>query len=286
MSASLATLAAGIALLPWALAPRSLEVVALDVGHGTSVVLRAPGSGALVFDAGSRERRRVAHEALLPLLARWEVSALDVVLSHDDRDHASGLARLVERYPPRLWAGALPAEIEARLPESCRRLDTGTGEVRWRSGARLELALLRGAEGRDNEGSRTLWANAGDGAVVLCGDAEDEGLAGLLRRNALAGPVRLLLFPHHGSDTPWLAALLEQARPDQVWISGPKPALAAELDRRGQRWSSTGSAGCLELRRAAPLDPRRASWRELPIRAFFPLPRDAGAEESAREERS
>ena len=43
---------------------------ALDVGHGTAIALRGPGVPALVFDAGSRDRRSVYEEALAPLLAR------------------------------------------------------------------------------------------------------------------------------------------------------------------------------------------------------------------------
>src|SRR5262249_40040165 len=77
-----AALVCGVLLLPWSAAPRGLELVALDVGHGTALVLRAPGLEALVFDAGSRDRRGVASEALGPLLARWGVARVAVVLSH------------------------------------------------------------------------------------------------------------------------------------------------------------------------------------------------------------
>ena len=82
---------AGIVLLPWHAAPASIEVHALDVGHGTAVVIRAPGEPCLVFDAGSRDRPRLASEALGPCLARWEVRRPRVVLSHDHADHRSAL---------------------------------------------------------------------------------------------------------------------------------------------------------------------------------------------------
>ena len=69
-----ATLAGwGLVLLPWSAAPSGLELHALDVGHGSSFVLRAPGLPALVFDAGSRDRPEIYSEALAPLLAAWEV---------------------------------------------------------------------------------------------------------------------------------------------------------------------------------------------------------------------
>ncbi len=264
----LAALTCGALLIPWAAGPRALEIVALDVGHGTAVLLRAPGLPALVFDAGSRERRRVTREALLPLLARWEACSVEIVLSHDDRDHASGLARLVERFPPRLWCGALPASLEDRLGADCRRLDAGVGETRWRSGAKLELALVRGLEDAGNEGSRALRVTVGSESVLLCGDAEADGLAPLLGAGvfagALAGPVRLLLFPHHGSDTPWLGPLLDLSQPAEIWVSGPEPDVAAELDRRGLAWTSTGREGCLELEIAGPAGGLRSAPDAIP----------------------
>ena len=100
--ARMAALVWGAILLPRTSAPRHPEIVALDVGHGTAVVLRAPDASCWVFDAGSRDRPRVARTALAPLLAAWEVSEPAVVLSHGDGDHASALPWLVERYPPRL----------------------------------------------------------------------------------------------------------------------------------------------------------------------------------------
>ena len=50
-----ATLGAALLLLPWSAAPAGLEVHLLDVGHGSSVVLRAPGIEALIFDYLARQ---------------------------------------------------------------------------------------------------------------------------------------------------------------------------------------------------------------------------------------
>ncbi len=239
-------------LLPWTPAPHGLELVALDVGHGTAIAWRAPGAGCWVFDAGSRDRPRVAQSALGPLLCRWEVTQVSVILSHEDRDHQAGLSWLVERYPPSLWAGALPAPIAERLPHSTARVDTGRGALVLAPGGRcpgLELRLLRGSEAEGNEGSRSLWMAMGGAGVLLSGDAEAEGLAGLLEHWRPPEPVRMLLLPHHGSHTPWLGALLEATRPAEVWITcaGP-PGLAGELGRRELSWRATSVDGPLSLR--------------------------------------
>ena len=249
--ARVAALAWGIVLIPWTAAPAGLELVALDVGHGTAVVLRAPGLPGLVFDAGSRDRAGVDREALGPLLAAWEVRHPVVVLSHRDRDHASALPWLLERRPPSLFAGALAAPLRERLAHTAQVLDAteGLSSVPLTLGGAVEGRILRGAGGAGNEGSRSLLLELAGTRVALLGDAEAEGLAALLRSGALEGPWDVLLAPHHGSETPWLVPLLEAGRPGEVWISRPaEPPIARELDRRGIPWRCTSREGTLTFR--------------------------------------
>ncbi len=247
----LAALLAAVLLLPWRAAPAGLELVALDVGHGSSFVLRAPGLPALVFDAGSRDRTRIFQQALGPLLASWEVPRPLVVLSHDHADHASELVRLAERLPPRAWVGA----DSGRRPPG-RRLDLDGAGVLRLSGATSDLALRlhRGAEGDGNEGSRTLEVLWRGQRIVLSGDAEGSGLRGILARPELRDgrPCRLALAPHHGSETPLLGAWLDTLGPREVWVSSARPPpIARELTRRAIPWSWTGAGDgvlALELR--------------------------------------
>jgi len=270
-----AALAWAVLLLPWTPAPRGLEVQALDVGHGTAVVLRAPGVGCWIFDAGSRDRVRVARGALAPLLAQWEVVRPGVVLSHGDADHSGALGWLVERYTPHTWAGALPAPLVERLPHTVRRVDLDAGSVRLAATPALAprpalgLDLLRGRPGEDNEGSRSLAVGLGSSWLLFCGDAEGEGLGDLLRAGRVPAPCRLLLAPHHGSQTPWLGRLLEASRAREVWISAShRPPVAAELTRRGLAWRCTASRGPLTLDllpgvRESPVSGVALAWSSL-----------------------
>jgi beta-lactamase superfamily II metal-dependent hydrolase len=250
-----AALAAAVLLVPWTPAPRGLELLACDVGHGTAVVLRVPGGSVWVFDAGSRDRTGVGREALAPILAAWEATSIRVVASHPDRDHMQGLCWLLLRYPPAVWAGALPAPDPGRaerLPHTTLVMDVQAGVLELPLGAPLRASLLRAGPLPGNEGSRSLLLSPLEPGgpperVLLCGDAEAEGLAGMLADLPQAdGPGGLLLLPHHGSDTPWLAPLLERFRPREVWVSTTaEPAVAAELDRRGLEWRWTGRDGVL-----------------------------------------
>lgn len=264
---------AGIVLLPWSAAPRSFELVALDVGNGTGVVMRAPGLGVLVFDAGSRDRFGVARSALAPLLASWEAGEITVALSHPHRDHCSALSWLVERYRVHRWLGARTAHLDERIPHTTALLDASSGRLQLAfqasdhgTGANL-IELARAPHdawigrqgpapgGTDNESSRTLVVTWNGQRLVLSGDAEAEGLHGLLENGDLEGPCRLLLAPHHGSETAHLGALLEHTRPAEVWISSTTPpAVGPELDRRGLPWRWTGRDGPLVLRLPAAPD--------------------------------
>jgi len=240
-------LGAAALLLPWSPAARDFELHLLDVGHGTAAVFRSPGEPCWIFDCGSRDRAGVAREALAPLLRAWEVRAPKVVLSHADNDHWGGLRWLVERLPPRLWAGAVPAPLDERLAHTCERLDLPQGRIPLpESAPDLDLALLRGLPEEGNEGSRSLWLSAGRQSILICGDAVDEGWSWVLREGLLAGQGGILVAPHHGSDGRRLGAVLDALRPARVWISGSgRPPLAEELERRKLPWESTAQRGPL-----------------------------------------
>lgn len=233
---------------PWTLAPRGLEVHALDVGHGTCIALRSSDLGTWIFDAGSRDRREVAREALAPLLRAWDAGAVSIVGSHGDRDHDEGLAWVSERFDTRCVAGAVPARSNERSPHAPLRVDVdGEGAIELVRSAHGSLRLERGASGDDNEGSRTLRVRYLGRTIVLCGDAEDVGLRGWLRA-VPREPVDLLLWPHHGSDGPATGALAEALAPRRVWFSADVvPAIVDELDRRQIEWHATARDGPLRF---------------------------------------
>jgi len=247
-----AAIAWAILILPWTARPAGFELHAIDVGHGTAVALRSPGGAVWIFDAGSRDRPGVDREALGPLLRSFDTPRIGVVLSHADRDHDGALPWLVERFPPSVWAGAVPAHLAARLPHTVPRLELAHGRALLpdldRGATGLQLEISRAIEDPGNEGSLVLELLWNEERLVLCGDAEEEGLASWLRQRPARPPARLLLLPHHGSETEHLGRLLALVHPSEVWISATgSPALLPELERRGLAWRSTSIHGFLEL---------------------------------------
>jgi beta-lactamase superfamily II metal-dependent hydrolase len=205
-----------------------------------------------VFDAGSRDRPGVDREALGALISAFEADRVITVLSHQDLDHDGALPWLVERHPPACWAGALPARISERLPHTTVRIDAETGRIllAWPGPAdpdlRLELTRALAIEG--NEGSRTLELLWKGESILLFGDSEGDGLVGWLRARTSERPVRLLLFPHHGSDTEHLGPLVEALHPAEVWISASgEPEVLRELVRRRIPTRVTSRDGALSL---------------------------------------
>ena len=191
----------GVLLLPWRGAARQLEVDLLDVGHGTAVVLRAPGEPCWIFDAGSRDRPGVARQALFPLLRRLDPGRVNVVLSHFERDHAGALPWLIERFPPALWAGALPPRIAERLPAGCPRVDLETGRLELDAGTaavpRFRVRLLRGEALAGNEGSR---------APSRCSSGRTTARSAITSESSCGGPTPPRCGSAAARSPPWRAS--------------------------------------------------------------------------------
>lgn len=238
-----ALFSAGVCLLPWTAAPPRPHVIALDVGHGTAVLLRTERDETWIFDAGSRDRLGLWSQALRPQLSRWESTAPHIILSHGDRDHWNGLPALVERLPPAAWYGYQVREVE--LPPGTPTSDIESGATQLRSGA-TRLTLWRGGPFPGNEGSRSLLVESGGQRLLLSGDAEAEGLRALLEFWPPNRHVETLLMPHHGSDTSELEAALQRWQPEHLWISKSGTAqLEPEIQRRDLNFSTTSATGPL-----------------------------------------
>ncbi len=214
-------------------------VTVLDVGQGLAVVVRLPGGGSLLYDAGPRWRDYDAGERIVaPALRRLGIEHLDTMaISHAHPDHAGGAAAVRREMGAGMVWGGVGARSLGRGME--RTLD---GDVRVR--VLNPPGIVAGAAtgpGDENDRSLALLLNLGETGVVFTGDAGPSTIAGLIAA-ARPLPAHLALqVPHHGGSAEACKALAELMRPEVSVISvgrntygHPRPGAVAALEESGR----------------------------------------------------
>jgi competence protein ComEC len=236
----LVAFAGALPLLPWgSIAPRPPGppfVLAIDVGQGDALLVRAKDGSAFLFDAGpSDESRDAGRSAVEPALRAEGVSRLSAaVLSHAHSDHFGGLGWLARRG----WIGALLENgsdprgawrraIEPAMARSGGALVRVARDTTIAvAGGRLDLLApppdsLLAASGNAAENDRSLVATfaIGEARVHLPGDAEERAEAAALSSAGRLARADLLKAPHHGSRTSSTREWLERIAPRIVLVS-------------------------------------------------------------------
>ena len=95
-----------------------LEMTAIDVGQGDSILVVFPdgktmlmdGGGIPAFGGGERPKIDTGEDVVAPYLWERSFRSIDIVaLSHAHEDHIGGLPAIVDDFHPReLWTGATP----------------------------------------------------------------------------------------------------------------------------------------------------------------------------------
>jgi competence protein ComEC len=236
-AATALVLAAALALLVWQpFAPETwpgqLELTAIDVGQGDSLLVILPDGRRLLVDGGgipafgNRQAAQldIGEDVVAPYLWERGLRRLDVVaLSHAHEDHIGGLPALVRDFHPReLWTGATPESPdwnklrrEARAA-GIRIVPMETGRRFAYGGADMEVlapfADYLPAETPKNNDSLVLRLRYGQRSFLLSGDIEKPIERRMLDGNEVA-PVDVLKVAHHGSHTSSTAEFLNASAP-------------------------------------------------------------------------
>lgn len=223
--AALAAVLALFALVYWHpfapdLQAGQLELTAIDVGQGDSLLICFPDSKVMVIDGGglisfgrhAPARLDIGEDVVSPYLWSRSIKKIDVVaLTHAHDDHAGGLPAVIENFhPSQLWSGATPSSAAwtAVHDEACREnvkiQALSSGRAFDFGGTRIEVIspppdYVPGDTPTNND-SLGFRITYGRRSLLLTGDMEKP-----MEWRALndGEPLRadVLKVGHHGSNT-------------------------------------------------------------------------------------
>jgi len=235
------------------------EVVALDVGQGSAVVVRT-ARHTLLYDTGPRYGPEADAGQWVVLPYVWAMGErLDaVIVSHADSDHAGGAASVAQAFPQARWLSSYDELAE-------RRCVAGQ-QWQW-DGVRFELVHPSledyGPDGRGrmstNAMSCVLLVGDERRRVWLGGDIDAERETRWALQNQHVR-VEVMLAPHHGSATSSSPVLLNTLQPSWVMVQAgyrnrfghPAPVVTSRYDERGIAWVASPECGAATWRSAQP----------------------------------
>lgn len=267
-----------------------LEVVAVDIGQGTAVLLRTrrhllvfdtgPAYGSGPVQAASDGGNDAGARVLLPLLqARGERRIDLLLLSHRDSDHVGGAASLMAGLP----VAALLSSLEEGHPllagpRPQQRCEAGQHWA-W-DGVRFEVlhppAGSYSQPMRPNARSCVLRVvDAVGRSVLLTGDIEAPQEAWLLATQGARLRSDVLLVPHHGSRSSSSPAWLQAVAPRVAVVQAgylnrfghPHAAVLARYSEAGIAVVRSDTCGAWTWREGAMSCARQTSqqfWRRPP----------------------
>jgi competence protein ComEC len=271
-AASLTLLLLSAGLLPYGPKPKvrsgELEITAIDVGQGDSLLVVSPQGRTLLIDGGGGAGRFTSEfdfgeDIVSPYLWSRGFEHLDAVaLTHAHSDHIGGLPSVIRNFEPsELWiapSAATPAYRElTRVGSEVKTVvvHRAAGDRFQFGGATIDVLWppANWHPGRDrNADSMVLRISYQDSAALLEGDA--------LSRNerqfaSFSAHSQLLKVGHHGSNSSTSPELLAAVQPKYAMISAgpqnpfghPRPEVLQRLSAAGTHIFRTDVEGALSF---------------------------------------
>ncbi|MCU1337381.1 MAG: internalization-related competence protein ComEC/Rec2 [Bryobacterales bacterium] len=281
---------------PW-LGPQPsgvLELTAIDVGQGDSLLVILPrgetmlvdGGGRLVYGRARKSNLDIGEDVVSPYLWSRGIRRIDLMIAtHSHQDHIGGLAAALANFRPKeLWTGANPPP---ELLALAHRLNIPSAEKHpagpiERSGATLEVLAPSDdypAGKPGNNDSLVLRIGYGSRSFLLTGDME-RGIEAKLLAMGADLHADVLKVGHHGSRTSSTEPFLEAVSPSVALISAgyensfghPHPDIIGRLSARHAAILRTDLDGLVTARtdgRGLWFDLQ--AWQGQPQPVRFPL---------------
>jgi competence protein ComEC len=213
--------------------PGTLEITAIDVGQGDSILVATPDGKALLIDGGGSAALTdadfdIGDDVVSPYLWSRGISQLDAVaLTHAHMDHLGGLGAVITDFHPReLWIGPDPPThafqhlLDVAGTQSVHVIRRSAGEA-FAFGATMVSVMAPQAdyqlstEPKNNDSLvlRVQWKKT---SALLAGDVEKKQERFLASQDVRAD---LLKVAHHGSATSTTPELLAAVHPRFAVIS-------------------------------------------------------------------
>ncbi len=267
---------ASFALLLWhpgapQIEPGKLELAAIDVGEGDSLLVAFPDGKLMVVDGGGfltygrprKPRLEIGEDVVSPYLWSRGIRRVDLlVLTHAHADHLQGLHALLDNFRPReLWTGANPdRDLIAHAARLHTRVIPMSGARRLSLG-RAQIDVLAPVAGYDSEAepknndSLVFRIQFGERSYLLTGDSEKLTEDKLLELQRIT-KTDVLKVAHHGSATASSREFLDAVQPAFAVISvgyensfrHPHPSVLARLAERHAGVYRTDLAGLVSVK--------------------------------------
>jgi competence protein ComEC len=239
--------------------PGEFDLMAIDVGQGSAVLLRT-ASHSLLYDTGPRygPDSDAGQRVVVPLLRALGERPDTVVVSHRDSDHAGGMEAVRVVWPQARWLSSFDSD-------PARRCVAGQ---RWEWDG-VSFEVLHPSPGHYGpQGQGLLSSNAMSCVLRVASARHSAWLGGDIdaaqeTRLALARPqerATVLLAPHHGSATSSSPVLLNTLQPRWVLVQSgyrnrfghPSPVVVERYHQRGIAWVDSPDCGAAIWRSTAP----------------------------------
>lgn len=196
------------------------RITVLDVGQGQSILLQSRGRSYLVDCGGDSDS--VSADTAAEILLSQGITRLDgLILTHYDRDHAGGAAKLLDRIEVDLLIMPMmeDGENEMQLWEKTTApVECVTRDMQLTCGDMVITIYGPIFPGESNENSLCVLFSTENCDILITGDRSGLGERSLLRRVDLP-QVDVLIAGHHGSKNSTCRELLEVVQPEIVVIS-------------------------------------------------------------------
>jgi competence protein ComEC len=213
----------------------TLELTAIDVGQGDSLLVVFPQGAVMLVDGGGRlvfgsqrsssSNLDIGEDVVSPYLWTRGIRRIDIVVAtHAHEDHIGGLPAVLANFRPKeLWTGANPPDrlVASATGLGLRVSSKHAPESFDFSGAHIEiLAPTEDYIPRQpgNNDSLALRISYGTRSFLLTGDLERPVEAKLLAGGSIQH-ADVLKVGHHGSRTSTTEPFLDAVSPSVAMIS-------------------------------------------------------------------